>query len=52
MSAGRPCRCSRRKSASRAKIFVMPPERFATATLPDKLTDVRDGLPSASGRVA
>src|SRR5690606_32038278 len=37
--------------SSVAQILVMPPVRLATATCPDRLTEVRDGLPCRSGRV-
>ena len=41
---------SAQRSAS-AWIFVTPPLGSATTTSPVKLTDVREGLPAASGRV-
>src|SRR5690349_22720339 len=34
------------QSSTCAQILVTPPLRFATATWPDRLTDVRDGSPS------
>src|SRR5688572_22618806 len=37
-------------SSGTASTFVTPPRRFAMPTSPERLTEVRDGLPAESGR--